>query len=101
MHNNELKSKMERQIGISLQSLEWFILYGFMKSVVEDPEKVKLLFKTVEDSQSIELILSKIQRQFAPQLNKVAEKSELEVMLDIPSNELLTNPPKLIVDAGL
>lgn len=100
MQNNELKSKMERQIGISLQSLEWFILYGFIKSIVEDPEKVKMLFKSVEDCQSIELILAKIQRQFAPQLDKVAEKSDLEVLLDIPTKEILPNPPKLVLDAG-
>lgn len=97
MQNNQLESKMLKQMGVSLQSLEWFILNGWMKSIVEDPEKVKLVFKSSEDCAAIEVILAKIVNQFAPQLLKSVNESDdatdLENLLKLP-------PKKLILPQG-
>lgn len=99
MHNNQLESKMLKQIGISLQSLEWFILHGFIKSIVEDEEKVKLIFKSSEDCAVVETILAKIQKQFAPHLQDNTEDvSDLENILKLPPKKILTiQGPKIIV----
>ena len=94
MHNNQIEAKMLKQIGISLQSLEWFILHGFIKSIVEDPEKVKLLFASVEDSVVVEGILFKIQKQFAPHLDdNTSDVDKLENLLKLP-------PKKVILPQG-
>lgn len=98
MQQNQLEAKMLKQIGISLQSLEWFILHGFIKSIVEDEEKVKTLFKTADDVQCIEGILFKIQKQFAPHLeDNVSEVEGIEQLLGIKPKELYVKPKTLIV----
>lgn len=98
MQQNQLEAKMLKQIGISLQSLEWFILHGFIKSIVEDEEKVKLLFKTADDVQCIEGILFKLQKQFAPHLeDNVSEVDSIEQMLGIKPKEIIVKPKTLIV----
>jgi len=97
MQNNQLESKMLKQMGVSLQSLEWFILNGWMKSIVQDPEKVKAVFTSAEDCQAIEVILAKIVNQFAPQLlkdvNEYDDATDLENLLKLP-------PKKLILPQG-
>ena len=98
MQQNQLEAKMLKQIGISLQSLEWFILHGFIKSIVEDEEKIKLLFKTSDDVQCIEGILFKLQKQFAPHLeDNVSDVDNIEQMLGIKPKELYVKPKTLIV----
>lgn len=95
MQQNQLEAMMTKQIGVSLQSLEWFILFGFLKSIVEDPEKVKSLFASAADCDAIEAIMVKIQKQFAPTLHKDVEKmSDFEAMLMEP-------PKKLILPEGM
>jgi len=97
MQTNQLEAKMLKQIGVSLQSLEWFILQGFIKSLVEDPEKVKLLFATQEDCAAIEAILTKIQRQFAPHIAKEIEAESIEAKLSIAPKKLHTPSKTLLV----
>ncbi len=101
MQNNELESKMMRQVGISLEALNWFILSGFLKSIVENPEAVKLLFKTQEDVQVIETLLSRINKQFAPNIDKLIETSEerlhLENVLQLPPDNVISLKPKNLI----
>lgn len=98
MQQNQLEAKMLKQIGISLQSIEWFILHGFIKSIVEDEEKVKTLFKTADDVQCIEGLLFKIQKQFAPHLEEnVSEVENIEQLLGIKPKEVYVKPKTLIV----
>ena len=93
---SEFEEKISKQVGVSLQALEWFILQGFIKSIVEDPEKVKLLFKSAEDSVAIEAILTKIQKQFAPQLAVEVQAPSIEEVLDIKPKELIVKKKTLI-----
>lgn len=99
--NNELQAKMERQIGISLMSIQWFILSGWIKSIVENPEAVKMTFKSAEDCQVIESILKLINKQFAPNIDKLIETSEerlhLENVLQLPPDRLKVPTKNLIV----
>lgn len=100
MQNNGIESKMMKQVGISLESLNWFILSGFLKSIVTDPEKVKVCFSSAEDCQAIEALLQRINKQFAPNIDKIIDQDEenafLENLLHI-SPKKLVEPPKLIV----
>ncbi len=100
MQNNELEAKMMKQVGISLEALSWFILSGWIKSIVTDPEKVKLVFSSAEDCQTIETLLQRINKQFAPNIDKIIEQDEKEVFLEnllqLPPKKVLA-PPKLIV----
>ena len=100
MQNNELESKMLKQVGVSLESLNWFILTGFLKSIVEDPEKVKLLFNSAEDVDVIESILAKIVNQYAPGLQKSIndeeDKLDLETLLKIPPKKIITKPSLIV-----
>lgn len=96
MQDNQLEAKMFKQIGVSLQSLEWFILQGFMKSIVEDSEKVMKCFSNSQDVEVIESILAKIQKQYAPHLIKEVEADSIEAMLDIKPKELFVKPKTLI-----
>jgi hypothetical protein len=89
MQHNQLEAKMMKQIGVSLQSIEWFILQGFIKNIVESEELVKANFKTVEDCAVIEGILDKIQKQFAPHLEDNTEAIDsIEHMLGMKPKEL-------------
>jgi hypothetical protein len=96
MQQNELQAKMMKQVGISLEALNWFLLSGFLKSIVTDPEKVKVMFTSAEDCQVIEGLLKRINDQFAPNIDKILEQSEEKVYLE----NLLNLPPKKIVKPG-
>jgi hypothetical protein len=100
MQNNQLESKMMKQVGISLEALNWFILSGFLASIVTDPEKVKVCFTSAEDCQAIEALLRRINDQFAPNIDKIVNQDEekvyLENLLALPPKKLV-EPPKLIV----
>lgn len=97
MQTNELQAKMNKQVGISLEALNWFILHSFLKSIIEDPEKVKLVFKDAEDCQVIEGLLLRITKQFAPRLNEALEAEEDSMNLE---NILKISPKKLILPKG-
>jgi len=98
MQQNQLEAKMMKQIGVSLQSIEWFILQGFIKNIVESEELVKANFKTVEDCAVIEGILDKIQKQFAPHLeDNTSAVESIEEMLGIKPKDLWVKPIKPII----
>ena len=97
MQNNELESKMNKHIGISLEALNWFILCGFLKSIVDDPEKVMAVFKSSEDCLVIEGLTKRIAKQFDLNLDKALEQEEDK--LDI-ENILKLPPKKLILPKG-
>jgi CRISPR/Cas system CSM-associated protein Csm2 small subunit len=101
MQNNELESKMMKQIGISLEALNWFILSGWIKSIVTDPEKVKVVFSSAEDCQAIEVLLHRINKQFAPNIDKIIDQDEekvyLENLLQLPPKKIIAAPKPIIV----
>jgi hypothetical protein len=98
MQTNQLEAKMKKQIGVSLQALEWFILHGFIKNIVEDEEKIKYFFTSADDVQAIEGILFKLQKQFAPHLEgNCADVENIETLLGIKTKELHVKTKKLIV----
>lgn len=101
MQDNEIISKMNRQIGISLEAVQWFVLSTFLKSIVTDPEKVKVCFSSAEDCQAIEALLQRINKQFAPNIDKLIETSEerlhLENLIQLPPDNVLTLKTKNII----
>lgn len=96
-HNNEIESKMMKQIGVSLEALNWFCLCTFLKHICSDPEKVKAVFSSSEDATAIEAIAKRISAQFGLNLDKALEaeedKFDLENILKLP-------PKKLILPKG-
>lgn len=97
MQTNQLEAKMKKQIAVSMQSLEWFILHSFIKTIVESEEHVKTFFTSAEDAEVIESILSKIQRQFAPHLQDNCEHVEsIEKLLSIEPKKLYTGNSKIL-----
>ena len=98
MQTNQLEAKMKKQIGCSLQALEWFILHGFIKNIVENEEHIKTLFSDAGDVMAIEGILFKLQKQFAPHLeDNCSDIEDLEKLLSIEPKKLYTGNSKLIV----
>ena len=101
MQNNEIESKMMRQVGISLEALNWFILSTFIKSIVTDPDKVTAVFASAEDCQAIEGILARINKQFAPNIDKVIDTSEerlhLESILQLSPDSIIETKKSLIL----
>lgn len=98
MQHNQIEAKMNKQIGVSLKAIEWFILQGFIKNIVESEELVKANFKTVEDCAVVEGLLDKIQKQFAPHLeDNTGAVEDLVAMLGIKPKELYIKPKTLIV----
>lgn len=97
MQNNQIESKMRKQMPVSLQSLEWFILYGFLKNILEDETHVKNLFESKEDCQAVEAILLKIQNQFAPTIDdNTSDVPDIEELLNISPKKILTKTKGLI-----
>lgn len=101
MQNNELKAKMDKQIGVSLTALNWFLLSTYLKSVFTDPEKVKATFSDAGDCQAIELIAASIAKQLGINLENILkteeEESTLEAILKVEPKKLLTTGSTLIV----
>lgn len=98
MQQNQIEAKMNKQIGVSLKAIEWFILQGFIKNIVESEELVKANFKTVEDCAVVEGLLDKIQKQFAPHLEDNTEAIDsIEHMLGMKPKELYIKPKTLLL----
>lgn len=94
---NELQQKMNAQVGVSLEALNWFILCRFLKGILEDKKATKMLFQTQEDYAVIEGITRRIGKQFGVNMEKTLEEqdkeSDLEHILKIP-------PKKLVLPQG-
>lgn len=98
MEANPLEYQMKKQIAVSLQSIEWFLIYGFLKNLVDNEEAVKFNFKSAEDCVAIEAILTKIQKQFAPNIvSNTDDVPNIEDLLGIQPKQLHTKVKKLIV----
>jgi hypothetical protein len=98
MQSNPLEYQMTKQIAVSMQSIEWFLLYGFLKNLIDNEEAVKFNFKSAEDCVAIEAILTKIQKQFAPNIaSNTDDVPDIEDLLGISPKQLHTKVKKLIV----
>ncbi len=97
MQINEIESKLHKQIGVSMEAINWWILCTFLKSVVDNEEMVKVVFSSAEDCQTIELLAKRISAQFGFNLDKALDveedKLDLENLLKLP-------PKKLILPQG-
>lgn len=98
MQQNQLEAKMKKQLQVSLSALEWFIVGGFLKHIVEDENHVKALFKTQEDCVAIESILDKLMKQYAPHVaDNTSDVPDIEELLGIEPKKLHTKTKKLLV----
>lgn len=98
MYKSEIESKISSNFAVKLKTLEWFILQGFLKNIIESEDLVASNFKSKEDCEVIETILESIQGQFLANLtNLSSELSELEKMLDIKPKSLYVPPTSTII----
>jgi hypothetical protein len=97
MQNNELHAKMNKQVGVSLEALNWFILCRFLKGILEDETATKQLFKSQEDYAVIEGITKRIGKQFSFDVDRTLEEQDKESDLE---NILKLPPKKLILPKG-
>ena len=96
MQNNELKAKMDKQVGVSMTALNWWILSTYLKSIIDDPEKVKATFSDAGDCNAIELIAASIAKQLGTSLDNMLKTEEEESTLE----HVLKLPPKKIITAS-
>ena len=99
MQVNQIEAKMHKQVGVSLEAIQWFVLKGFIESITTDEEKCKLVFSSVEDATAIVAITKRMVDQFAPNILKdIEQMDDFEAVLAIEPKKLITpQNSKLIV----